>query len=109
MNTIKNIGMIGNKDDPNSQEKLGYYGELIVLQATEMRLGTCWVGGTFDRESCPFTLSDVTQDCGLAAMVIGKGAIAINQNGLIISDKNMDRLLLERHIGKEIRRAGGKT
>jgi len=51
----------------------------------------------------------VTQDYGLAAMVIGKGAKAINQNGLIFSDKNMDRLLLERHIGKEIRRAGGRT
>jgi len=51
----------------------------------------------------------VTQDFGLAAMVIGKGARAINQNGLIFSDKNMDRLLLERHIGKKIRRGGGRT
>jgi len=51
----------------------------------------------------------VTQDYGLAALIIGKGAKAINQNGLIFSDKNMDRLLLERHIGKEIRRAGGRT
>jgi len=55
---VKNyIGMIENKNDPYSQEKLGYYGELIVLQLTEMRLGTCWVGGTFDRKSCPFKLS----------------------------------------------------
>jgi len=56
---VKNyIGMICNRNDLNSQEKLGYYGELIVLQATDMRLGTCWVGGTFDRKSCPFILSD---------------------------------------------------
>ena len=51
----------------------------------------------------------VTQDYGLAAMAIGKGARAINQNGLIFSETNIDRLLLERHIGKEIRRAGGRT
>ena len=51
----------------------------------------------------------VTQDYGLAAMVIGKGAKAINQNGLIYSNENMDRLLMERHIGQKIRRSGGRT
>jgi nitroreductase len=56
---VKNyIGMIENKDDTHSQEKLGYYGELIVLQLTEMRLGSCWVGGSFDRKSCPFKLTE---------------------------------------------------
>ena len=42
-------------------------------------------------------------------MVIGKGAKALNQNGLIFSDANIDRLLMERHIGQKIRRGGGKT
>ena len=51
----------------------------------------------------------VTQDYGLAAMVLGKGATAINQNGLVFSDANMDRLLMERHIGQRIRRGGGRT
>ena len=51
----------------------------------------------------------VTQDFGLAAMVIGKGAKAINQNGLIYTDENMDKLLLERHIGQKVRRSGGRT
>ena len=51
----------------------------------------------------------VTQDFGLAAMVIGKGAKALNQNGLIFTDKNMDRLLMERHIGQKVRRGGGRT
>ena len=51
----------------------------------------------------------VTQDYGVATMALGKGAVAINQNGLIFSDKNIDRLLLERHMGSKIRRAGGKT
>ena len=51
----------------------------------------------------------VTQDYGLAAMVLGKGARAVNQNGLIFTDANMDKLLMERHIGQKIRRTGGRT
>ena len=51
----------------------------------------------------------VTQDFGLAAMVIGKGAKAVNQNGLIFTNDNMDKLLMERHIGQKIRRGGGRT
>ena len=51
----------------------------------------------------------VTQDFGLAAMVIGKGARAVNQNGLVFTDANMDKLLMERHIGQKIRRGSGRT
>lgn len=50
----------------------------------------------------------VTQDYGLAAMCLAKKATAINQNGLIYSEKNMDELLLSRHIHKKVRRAGGR-
>lgn len=50
----------------------------------------------------------VTQDYGVAAMSLGRGATALNQNGLVYSDKNMDRLLFERALGQKIRRAGGK-
>jgi len=51
----------------------------------------------------------VTQDFGLAAMAIGKGAKAVNQNGLVFTDDNIDKLLMERHIGKKIRRGGGRA
>ncbi|MDO4797140.1 MAG: nitroreductase family protein [Coriobacteriales bacterium] len=37
-------------DDPIVREKIGYYGERIVLRATELGLGSCWVAGTFDRK-----------------------------------------------------------
>lgn len=50
----------------------------------------------------------VTQDYGLAAMCLAKNATAINQNGLIYSEKNMDELLLSRYIHKKVRRAGGR-
>jgi uncharacterized protein YaiI (UPF0178 family) len=51
----------------------------------------------------------VTQDYGVAAMALARGARAINQNGLIYGGDNMDRLLFERALGQKIRRAGGKS
>ena len=51
----------------------------------------------------------VTQDFGLSAMVLGKGARAVNQNGMVYTDDNIDKLLMERHIGAKVRRGGGKT
>lgn len=50
-------GLIADKDDFTSMERLGYYGEILTLHAVSMGLGTCWVGGSFDRKMCPFTLS----------------------------------------------------
>lgn len=50
----------------------------------------------------------ITQDYGLAAMAISKGAICINQNGLVISEENIDSLLARRHINREARRKDGK-
>ena len=51
----------------------------------------------------------VTQDYGLAAMALGKGAKALNQNGLIYTAENIDRLLMERHLSAKARRAGMRT
>ncbi len=51
----------------------------------------------------------VTQDYGLASMVLAKGASAINQNGLRYTEANMDKLLFERFLSQKVRRAGGKT
>jgi len=43
------LALAGKPDDPDLLEKCGYYGERIVLEATALGLGTCWVAGTFDR------------------------------------------------------------
>lgn len=51
----------------------------------------------------------VTQDYGVAALALGKGVRALNQNGLIFSSSNIDKLLFERHLGQKVRRAGGRT
>ena len=51
----------------------------------------------------------ITQDYGLAAMVLANGGKAINQNGLIYSQQNIDTLLFTRHIAKKVRMSGGHT
>jgi hypothetical protein len=40
------IAFIGDINDHYVNEKIGYTGEGIVLEATAMGLGTCWVGGS---------------------------------------------------------------
>lgn len=50
----------------------------------------------------------VTQDYGLAAMCLARGAYPISQNGLIFTDRNIDQLLFSRYVSKKVRRAGGR-
>ena len=51
----------------------------------------------------------VTQDYGVAAMALGKGCRALDQNGREYTDGNMDALLFARHEAGRIRRSGGRT
>ncbi len=50
----------------------------------------------------------VTQDYGVAALCLPKGARCISPSGYIFNEENIERLLFERHIKSEIRRAGGR-
>lgn len=50
----------------------------------------------------------VTQDYGVAAMALGKGARAIHQSGRIYTPENIDQLLFERHLAKKQRNGKGK-
>ncbi len=51
----------------------------------------------------------VTQDWGLAALVLGKGAFAVSPTGRRFTEANIDFLLEERSIKAKFRRAGGRT
>jgi len=44
------IAFIGDMDDQFVQEKVGYTGEAIILEATALGLNTCWVAGFFRPE-----------------------------------------------------------
>ena len=51
----------------------------------------------------------LTQDTGLAAMVLGRGARAISPRGRVHSLLSIDMDLELRHVEKKIRRSGGRT
>lgn len=51
----------------------------------------------------------VSQDYGVAAMALGKGAYAIHQSGRWYTDENIDRMLMERHLNKKARRSSHKN
>lgn len=51
----------------------------------------------------------ITQDYGLASLVLAKGARCICPRGMIYDDDNIDQLLLTRHISAKARQAGNRT
>ena len=50
----------------------------------------------------------VTQDYGVAAMILGKGAYGIHQSGTWYTNENIDQMLIERHLSKKARRSKSK-
>ena len=51
----------------------------------------------------------VSQDYGVAAMALGKGAYAIHQSGRWYTNNNIDQMLMERHLNKKARRSSHKN
>lgn len=51
----------------------------------------------------------VSQDYGVAAMALGKGAYAIHQSGKWYINDNIDQMLMERHLNKKARRSSHKN
>ena len=51
----------------------------------------------------------VTQDIGLASMVLGRDAAAIGVRGRVYDKATIDMQLFIRHEEKKVRRAGGRT
>ena len=48
----------------------------------------------------------ITQDYGVAALALGKGALAVHQSGKCFTDDNIGGLLMDRHLAKKARRSG---
>lgn len=51
----------------------------------------------------------VTQDYGVAAMILAKGAYGIHQSGKWYTNENIDQMLMERHLNKKARRSSDKN
>ena len=62
----------GEKGMPDLEEKGGYFGQRIVLEAQRMGLNTCWVGGTYKKGKCKAVLSP--DEKILCVIAVGYGA-----------------------------------
>ena len=104
-NTTQNLDRSIRRGDPRSPQdsKNGFY------------VDTLYVGVGAD--SADFAIIEqlesddivVTQDIGLAGMVLGRGARAIGVRGRIYDPITIDMDLYIRHEEKKVRRAGGRT
>lgn len=46
----------------------------------------------------------ITQDYGLASLLLAKKATVLHPNGFFFTSENIDRMLFERHLSREMRR-----
>jgi len=51
----------------------------------------------------------ITQDYGLAALILGKNAYAMHQDGWLFTNHNIDMLLMRRHHNHVMRKASKRT
>ncbi len=51
------IAIVGNSKIANVQALLGYYGEFLILECVALNLGTCWLGGTYDKKEAKNVIS----------------------------------------------------
>ena len=80
---------------------LSEYSEVIVIGAGRDAVDIALIN------NCSKEDIVVTQDYGVAALALGKGAGAIHQSGKWYTNDNIDSMLMERHISKKARQAKG--
>ena len=108
-NSTQNLERHIRRDDPRDAERArrGFW-------VTTLDLSVVNAGGA---DSADFAIVErlqagdvvVTQDIGLASMVLGRDAAAIGVRGRVYDKATIDMQLFIRHEEKKVRRAGGRT
>lgn len=100
------IALIGDRSIENLKTEIGYYGELIVLEATRLNLGTCWIGGTYKKEACESELGLKNNEELICVISIGyvKESKSLKEKlitRLAKNNKSIDDILLEKDANIE--------
>ena len=98
------LAFAGREDTPYMEEKIGYAGEAVILEATALELGTCWVSGTLKADE---VLSDLDLEEGEKLYAISplgypedRPTISERILKTVISSKNrldLDKLILNKN------------
>ena len=83
------------RPDGKNLEDYGYRLEQIVLYATDMGLGTCWLGGTFTRSSFARKINAASEECLPSVLAIGQ----------IADEAQARQTLMRRYVGADQRLA----
>jgi len=79
------IVFTGDMADPNVQEKVGYLGEAIILEATAMGLATCWVGGFFRPKVAASVVRTTKNERVLAVTPVGRAVDGLTREERIMT------------------------
>lgn len=101
-NTTQNLQRHIKKNDPTQQTK-GFWVDVLSVG-----VGADSADFAIIEELEPYDIV-VTQDIGLASMVLGRTAYAISVRGKEFLPATIDMEMELRHVEKKIRRQGGRT
>jgi len=96
------IALVGNKKTiPNTHVQIGYYGEFLMLECVSHNLGTCWVGGTYDKKATESVLNLKEDEELFAVITVGEVANQKTLKEKLIAQlgknkQSVDELLLEK-------------
>ncbi|MGL5329591.1 MAG: nitroreductase family protein [Peptostreptococcaceae bacterium] len=85
------IALVSDKSISQYKNKIGYYGEMLVLEAEYIGVSTCWIGGTYDKRECQKYINISDNEEIVCLIVIGYSS---SKDGLIqkiVSNANKRR------------------
>ncbi|WP_027703152.1 nitroreductase family protein [Metaclostridioides mangenotii] len=68
---VKNYIAIVAKKGNNFEERCGYFGEKVVLKATQLGLNTCWVAATYNKGKTNYKINPGEKLCCVIALGYG--------------------------------------
>ena len=83
------------RPDAVSREKVGYFGEQIVLEATQMELGTCWVLMSFDPDTVRLPMNPGEQFVAIILLGYEMKRMPTQQWLVRAEYRRMDKMLCE--------------
>ncbi|MDD3365292.1 MAG: YaiI/YqxD family protein [Syntrophomonas sp.] len=78
------------------------YGEVVVVDGLSQAADMAIINLTRTGDIV------ITQDYGLASIVLAKGGMALHPLGKQFTEDNIDGLLMQRYINNKVRKAGGR-
>ena len=96
------LAFLGDKDVEGVEERMGYCGEGLVLEATAHGLSTCWIGGLFDPYVAALEIKPLNNEKIFAVIPLGYTAAEYSREERLIS--TLLRSRQRKSIGKITRR-----